>query len=78
MANVEVYCALCKQGSHRDDWQGKTEVFCDTHTADEIKAYRASKTPKAPPAPPTQNAKPGNGPTTLGTGQTTPAAASVK
>ncbi len=45
----EVKCALCGQGSHRLDWKGKTEVFCDTHTATEIKAYRASKTPTPTP-----------------------------
>jgi len=45
----EVYCAICKQGSHRLDWQGKTEVFCDTHSAAEIDAFKKAKTP--PPAP---------------------------
>ncbi len=48
MANVEVCCALCKQGSHRDDWQGKTKVYCDTHTSTEIKEFEAKQ--KAPPA----------------------------
>lgn len=64
MANKEVYCAICGQGSHRDDWQGKREVFCDTHTEDEIKAYRASKTPAPVPAVKQQNGPPAQTQTT--------------
>lgn len=43
-----VYCIVCGQGSSRDDWQGKPNPACDSHTKQEIadaikKASAASK-----------------------------------
>jgi hypothetical protein len=49
MANDLIRCALCGQGSHRDDWQGKVEVFCDSHSQADIAAFKASKTPAPGP-----------------------------
>jgi hypothetical protein len=50
MANDLIKCALCGQGSHRDDWQSKAEVFCDSHSADDIAKFKASKAPAPSPA----------------------------
>ena len=36
------YCIVCKQGSTREDWQGKDVVACDHHSKDEVEKAKAA------------------------------------
>lgn len=41
--NELVRCVVCNTGSHREDWQGKLNPACDSHTEEEIKAALEKK-----------------------------------